>query len=56
MAKHLKLDTTDVLDKRSGNYDETGNTIETTQIMRNFHSATEMPAHALKPGSIVPFR
>ena len=56
MAKYLNLDTKSVLDKKTGSYDETSNTIETTHIMRNFNSAKEMPAHALKPGSIVNFR
>ncbi len=55
MAKHLGLDTKGVLDKKSGKYDETGNTIEATEIMRNFGSAAGMPAHALKPNSMISF-
>ena len=55
MARHLGLDTKGVLDKKSGKYDETGNTIEATPIMRNFSSSAEMPAHALKPNAMISF-
>jgi len=56
MVKHLGLDPQGVLDKKTGVYDETGNTIETTERQRTFKTLTDMPKHALKPGSRVSFK
>jgi|TARA_Y100001968_G_scaffold70433_1_gene61581 hypothetical protein len=53
MAKHLGLNTTGVLDKKTGKFDESRNTIEKTATMRTFNTIAEMPNHALKPGTIV---
>jgi len=55
MVKHLKLDPADVLDSKTGIYDETGNSIESVDQMRTFDKASPLPAHALKPGSLVTF-
>ena len=55
MVKHLGLDPEGVLNKRTGEYDEKKNTIEKGSTMRTFKSLTEMPKHALKPGTIVLF-
>ncbi len=56
MVKHLGLDPKGVLDKTTGSYDESKNTIETPKRMHNFNSLKEMPRHALKPGTIVSFK
>ena len=56
LVGHLDLETEGVLDKTTGTYDESRNTIEEVATMRNFHSLAEMPEHALKPGSPVPLR
>ena len=56
MVKHLGLDPKGVLDKKTGVYDETGNTIETSEQQRTFKTLAEMPKHALKPGSAVSFK
>ena len=56
MAKHLGLYTASVLDKATGRFDESGNTIEKTATMRNFKTLADMPSHALKPGATVPMR
>ena len=53
MVKHLGLDSTGVLDKATGKFDETGTKLQTTAEMRVFESREKMPAHALKPGSRV---
>ena len=55
MAKHLGLDTSGVLDKDKGVFDESRNTIEKPEQMRVFSSKRPMPKHALKPGTIVRF-
>ena len=55
MVKHLGLNPKGVLDKKTEEYDETGNTIETTAQQRTFNSLDEMPKHALKPGTLITF-
>ena len=56
MAKHLGLNTAAVLDKTTGRFDESRNTIEKTATMRNFNTLADMPPHALRPGATVPMR
>ena len=56
MVKHLGLDTEGVLDKKTGKFDESKNTIEKVTTMRNFHTLADMPKHALKPGAMVSLR
>jgi hypothetical protein len=55
MVKHLDLDSKGVLDSKSGEYDETKNTIEEVGTMRTFNVLADMPKHALKPGSTISF-
>ncbi len=55
MVKHLGLDATGVLDKKTGVFDESENTIEKPDQMRNFDQSHPLPKHALKPGSVVKF-
>lgn len=56
MVKHLGLNAKDVLDPKTGEYDESKNTLEKVETMRVFKSLKEMPKHALKPGAAVRFR
>ena len=56
MVKHLGLNPKGVLNKKSGVYDESKNTIETPKQMHNFSSLKDMPKHALKPGTMVSFK
>jgi len=56
MVKHLGLEAKGVFDKKTGKYDETGNTIEPVDTMRNFMKLEDMPKHALKPGTMVSFK
>ena len=56
MVKHLKLDASETVDSKTGQFDETGNTIEEVERQRIFDKDHPMPLHALKPGSIVAFR
>jgi len=56
MARHLGLNPKGVLNKKTGVYDESKNTIETPKRMHNFASLEDMPKHALKPGAMVSFR
>jgi dienelactone hydrolase len=56
MARHLGLNSKGVLNKKTGVYDESKNTIETPKRMHNFASLKDMPKHALKPGAMVSFR
>tara|TARA_Y100000758_G_scaffold290841_1_gene244709 strand:+ start:23 stop:733 length:711 start_codon:yes stop_codon:yes gene_type:complete len=56
MVKHLGLDTEGVLNKKTGKFDESKNTIENVATMRNFHTLADMPKHALKPGAMVSLR
>jgi poly(3-hydroxybutyrate) depolymerase len=56
MVKHLDLSSECVLNKKSGVYDESKNTIETPKQMHNFSSLKDMPKHALKPGTMVSFK
>ncbi len=56
MVKHLGLNPKGVLNKKSGVYDESKNTIETPKRMHNFASLKDMPKHALKPGAMVSFK
>ena len=56
MVKHLDLSSEGVLNKKSGVYDESKNTIETPKQMHNFSSLKDMPKHALKPGTMVSFK
>ncbi len=55
MVKHLELNPRGVLNKKTGVYDESKNTIETPKKMHNFASLKDMPKHALKPGTQVSF-
>jgi len=56
MARHLGLNPKGVLNKKTGVYDESKNTIETPKRMHNFASLEDMPKHALKPGAMVSFK
>ena len=56
MVKHLGLNSRGVLDPNSGKFDETKNTIEMVDAMRTFNALTDMPEHALKPGSTISFK
>ena len=56
MVKHLGLNSKDVLDSKTGKYDETQNTIEQVETMRTFNALADMPKHALKPGSTISFK
>ena len=55
MVKHLGLDAKDVLDSKTGTYDESKNTLEKVETMRVFKSLKDMPKYALKPGAVVRF-
>ena len=55
MAKHLGLESNDVLDKATGVFDESKTVIESPKQMRVFDEQHPLPKHALKPGSIVEF-
>jgi len=55
LAKHLKLDSSGVLNTETGKFDETANTLEPIETMRVFASRDDLPEHALKPGSTVLF-
>ena len=56
MVKHLKHNNKGVYDSDTALYDESMNTIETPERMRIFTDKHPMPAHALKPGSLVSFK
>ena len=56
MVKHLGLNAGDVLNKKTGKFDESKNTIEKVALMRNFNTLADMPQHALKPGAIMALR
>jgi hypothetical protein len=56
MVKHLGLRPKGVLDPKTGQYDEAGNTIESDTTQRIFNSLADMPKHALKPRTIVSFK
>ncbi len=56
MVNHLRLDATGILNRTTGEYDETGNTIEKVETMRTFKNLAEMPAQALKPGTAISFK
>lgn len=56
MVKHLGLESTGVLDVKTGKFDESKNTIETPPMMRVFDEDHPLPKHALKPGSPVKIR
>jgi hypothetical protein len=53
MVKHLGLDSAGVLDLKTGEFDETKNTIEKPAQMRVFDQSNPLPKQALKPGSLV---
>ncbi len=55
MVDHLKLDSVGILNFSTDEFDESGNTIESVATMRVFDDQHPMPAHALKPGSMVSF-
>jgi hypothetical protein len=55
MVKHLGLDSAGVLDPKTGEFDETKNTIEKPAQMRVFDQSNPLPKQALKPGSVVEF-
>jgi dienelactone hydrolase len=56
MVKHLGLDADGVVDEKTGEFDESKNTVEKVATMRNFNTLADMPQHALKPGAPVPMR
>ncbi len=56
MVKHLKLDSTGILHADTGQFDETGNIVESVEQQRVFTEQHPLPVHALKPGSEVAFR
>jgi hypothetical protein len=56
MVKHLGLNAKGVIDKKTGVYDESKNTLEKVETMRTFNSLKDMPKHALKPGAMISFR
>lgn len=53
LVQHLKLDASGIVDPATGLFDEGPNTIESVETMRVFNDQHPLPAHALKPGSIV---
>ncbi len=55
MVEHLGLDPTGVLNPDTGEFDETGTTLERPEQMRVFDDDHPLPAHALEPGSSVAF-
>lgn len=55
MVKHLGLVSEGVFDPATGKFDESKTVIETPAQMRVFEDASELPPHALKPGSVVRF-
>lgn len=55
MVKRLGLDPTGVVHPTTGKFDETKSVVETPEQMAVFDDANPIPAHALKPGSIVDF-
>ena len=55
MVKHLGLDPTGVRDPKTGVFDESKTTVETPEQMRVFENPSDLPPHALKPGSSVAF-
>ena len=55
MVKHMGLDTTGILDKTSGEFDESKTVLEEPELMRVFDDQHPLPNHALKPGSMVAF-
>ncbi|TWT78938.1 hypothetical protein CA13_03350 [Planctomycetes bacterium CA13] len=56
MVKHLNLNSSGVLDRDTGLFDESKNTIETVALQRVFDNDYPLPDHAVKPGSIIAFR
>lgn len=56
MIKHLGLDASGVLDKNTGKFDESKNTVEKVATMRTFNTLADMPQHALKPGAMISLR
>ena len=44
------------MDKQTGKFDESKNTVEKTATMRTFNTLADMPRHALKPGATVALR
>ena len=55
MVKHMGLDATGVLDKSTGEFDESKTVLEKPELMRVFDDRHPLPKHALKPGSMVAF-
>jgi hypothetical protein len=55
MVKHLGLDSKGVFNKKTGEYEESGNVIESVAQQRTFNSLEEMPEHSLKPGALIAF-
>ncbi|MFT7644159.1 MAG: hypothetical protein ACI9G1_005925 [Pirellulaceae bacterium] len=53
MAKHLGLDTNTVLNKTTELFDESKTVLEAPEQMRVFEKVSELPEHALKPGTRV---
>ena len=55
MVNHLGLDSKGVFNKKTGEYEESGNVIESVAQQRTFNSLEEMPGHSLKPGALIAF-
>ena len=55
MVKYLNLDSAGILIATTGEFDESGNTIESVDTMRVFDDQHPMPTNALNPGSIIRF-
>lgn len=55
MVKHMGLDAKGVLDKSTGEFDESKTVLEKPELMRVFDDQHPLPNHALKPGSMVAF-
>ena len=55
MVKHLGLDSEGVFNKKTGEYEESGNVTESVAQQRTFNSLEEMPGHSLKPGALIAF-
>ena len=55
IVKHHGLDSKGVFNKKTGEYEESGNVIESVAQQRIFNSLEEMPEHSLKPGALIAF-
>ena len=55
MVKHLKLDSTGLVNSQTGMFDESGTVLESVETMRVFDDQHPLPKNAIQPGSIVSF-